>query len=320
MPPPNAGLCDSCAHQQLVPNTRGSVFSLCRRSQSDDSYPRYPRLPVSECLGHETLPMIDAVAEPITSTLGIDPESLIPPRERWPLYAKKLNFGNTGRRFLRACRRAGLKPDHRLLDLGCGAGRLAVALAAYLDENGSYLGLDAAAGAIELCDEFIGSKLPNFAFEHVDVHNTVYNAQQGTRSSDDRFPCEDASVDFVFSNSLFTHLVPTDAERYLLEIGRVLRPGGVSLNTMFLLNDESIASLEAPDATTTAPHVIAGGSARVRELERPEMWIGFDERWMLDLHERAGMRIRRVRYGSWTGRESSGPGFGPKDIVIAVRN
>jgi hypothetical protein len=47
------GLCDSCAHQQLVPNTRGSVFSLCLRSRSQPEYPRYPRLPVLACRGHE---------------------------------------------------------------------------------------------------------------------------------------------------------------------------------------------------------------------------------------------------------------------------
>jgi len=45
--PPSAGLCDRCRHQRLVPNTRGSVFSLCERSREDPAYPRYPRLPVS---------------------------------------------------------------------------------------------------------------------------------------------------------------------------------------------------------------------------------------------------------------------------------
>jgi len=50
---PRAGLCDSCTHQQLVPNTRGSVFSLCGRSRSQPEYPRYPRLPVFDCPGHE---------------------------------------------------------------------------------------------------------------------------------------------------------------------------------------------------------------------------------------------------------------------------
>ena len=50
---PDAGLCDSCAHQRLVPNTRGSTFSLCQRSRNDERFPRYPRLPVLDCVGHE---------------------------------------------------------------------------------------------------------------------------------------------------------------------------------------------------------------------------------------------------------------------------
>jgi hypothetical protein len=50
---PPAGLCDRCRHQRLVPNTRGSVFSLCERSRSDERFPRYPRLPVLECVGFE---------------------------------------------------------------------------------------------------------------------------------------------------------------------------------------------------------------------------------------------------------------------------
>ncbi|MDP9293328.1 MAG: hypothetical protein M3O90_02710 [Actinomycetota bacterium] len=48
-----AGLCDSCVHQQLVTNTRGSTFSLCRRSKDEPQYPKYPRLPVLRCRGHE---------------------------------------------------------------------------------------------------------------------------------------------------------------------------------------------------------------------------------------------------------------------------
>lgn len=53
MSAPAAGLCDSCRHQQLVPNTRGSVFSLCGRSRTDSGFPRYPRLPVARCGGFE---------------------------------------------------------------------------------------------------------------------------------------------------------------------------------------------------------------------------------------------------------------------------
>jgi hypothetical protein len=55
-PPPagaKAGLCDTCAQQQVVRNTRGSTFSLCGRSRVDPAYPRYPRVPVLSCPGHE---------------------------------------------------------------------------------------------------------------------------------------------------------------------------------------------------------------------------------------------------------------------------
>jgi len=57
-PPPPAGLCNACAHQQLVPNRRGSVFSLCTRSKTDPAFPRYPRIPVHECPGFEPRPSV----------------------------------------------------------------------------------------------------------------------------------------------------------------------------------------------------------------------------------------------------------------------
>jgi hypothetical protein len=52
-PRPPVGLCDSCRHQKLVPNTRGSVFSLCERSRTEPEFPRYPRIPVAQCSGFE---------------------------------------------------------------------------------------------------------------------------------------------------------------------------------------------------------------------------------------------------------------------------
>ena len=48
-----AGLCDTCRYQRIVRNTRGSSFSLCERSRTDDAFPRYPRLPVVQCAGYE---------------------------------------------------------------------------------------------------------------------------------------------------------------------------------------------------------------------------------------------------------------------------
>jgi hypothetical protein len=50
--PAEIGLCSNCRHCQVVSGER-STFYLCRRSQTDPAYPRYPRLPVTSCAGHE---------------------------------------------------------------------------------------------------------------------------------------------------------------------------------------------------------------------------------------------------------------------------
>jgi hypothetical protein len=48
-----AGLCDACRHQKIVRSGRGSEFSMCLRSKTDERFPKYPRLPVRECVGYE---------------------------------------------------------------------------------------------------------------------------------------------------------------------------------------------------------------------------------------------------------------------------
>ena len=48
-----AGLCDSCRHQRIVRSGRGSEFSMCLLSKTDQRFPKYPRLPVRECSGYE---------------------------------------------------------------------------------------------------------------------------------------------------------------------------------------------------------------------------------------------------------------------------
>jgi len=50
----NAGLCDSCAHQKLIQNTRGSTFSMCLRHRTEpERFAKYPPLPVHACPGYE---------------------------------------------------------------------------------------------------------------------------------------------------------------------------------------------------------------------------------------------------------------------------
>jgi hypothetical protein len=36
-----------------IRSSRGSLFYLCQLSQTDKSFPKYPRLPVWQCAGYE---------------------------------------------------------------------------------------------------------------------------------------------------------------------------------------------------------------------------------------------------------------------------
>ena len=61
-----------------------------------------------------------------------------------------------------------LKPDERVLEVGCGIGRMAVPLTRYLD-GGEYEGFDVMPEAIEWCQRNISSKYPNFRFQVADI-------------------------------------------------------------------------------------------------------------------------------------------------------
>ena len=48
-----AGLCSDCLHARTIESAKGSSFLLCQRSTTDPAYPKYPRLPVLSCPGHQ---------------------------------------------------------------------------------------------------------------------------------------------------------------------------------------------------------------------------------------------------------------------------
>lgn len=64
----HAGLCNTCAHQRVVVSARGSAFSLCRRSATDERFPKYPPLPVVACGGYEPRDRDGAAEDPIAAT------------------------------------------------------------------------------------------------------------------------------------------------------------------------------------------------------------------------------------------------------------
>jgi hypothetical protein len=50
--PTAVGLCVKCVHARVVRSDRGAAFYLCQLSATDSRFPKYPRLPVENCLGY----------------------------------------------------------------------------------------------------------------------------------------------------------------------------------------------------------------------------------------------------------------------------
>lgn len=49
------GLCAGCAWARRIRSSRGSEFWKCGRSEVDETFPRYPRVPVTACTGYESV-------------------------------------------------------------------------------------------------------------------------------------------------------------------------------------------------------------------------------------------------------------------------
>lgn len=99
----------------------------------------------------------------------------------------------------------------RALDIGCGLGRLTRALRRHFDE---VVGVD-------ISEEMVRRAV---AYQPPVPEGCSFLQVEGTGS----LPFDDASFDFVFSYIVFQHLPTREmVRRYLLECGRVLRPGGV---------------------------------------------------------------------------------------------
>jgi hypothetical protein len=48
-----ASLCHTCRWLRVVTSGRGSTFLLCRKSQEDARFAKYPPQPIARCSGYE---------------------------------------------------------------------------------------------------------------------------------------------------------------------------------------------------------------------------------------------------------------------------
>jgi len=125
-----------------------------------------------------------------------------------------------------------LHNEQKVLDVGCGSGNWAVDFI----ERGlevEYVGLDCQ----PICRKEFEARVksPNYNFHLMNVQSFIYNPTGLLQSKNVEFPIKSSSQDLVICHSLFTHLGRyANAERYMEEIRRVLKPGGFLWITFFL--------------------------------------------------------------------------------------
>jgi SAM-dependent methyltransferase len=229
----------------------------------------------------------------------------VPPRER--NFVGDGDYKAIGVEFLRHfVRTGGLRPSDRVLDIGCGIGRMAMPLTLYLDpEAGSYEGLDVVADGIAWCERTISRAYPNFRFRHLDARNELYNPQGAMEGAETRLPFDDRSFDFIVMTSVLTHLSAAEMTAYAAECGRLLADGGRCFVTAFLMNDHARRDLAAGRGRIGFKPDDAGPEF-YGIPDVPMAAVAFEENFLLAAFRKAGLRRRRpAQYGHWTGRSSS---------------
>jgi SAM-dependent methyltransferase len=240
-------------------------------------------------------------------------DRLVPPRRLD--FVGHSDFVDTGDEFLtHFVELAGLQPDERVLDVGCGIGRMARPLAGYLSPQGSYDGFDVDRRGIGWCRRRY-RRHPNFRFRVADVYNRRYNPSGAHSAGEYRFPSEDGSFDLVVCASVLTHLLEGEADHYLSEIARALAPGGRALLTFFLLDGDSRAAIAQGRAGL--PFLDHDAQVAVVSEELPEEAVAYDRAWVAEALERHRLELGAVYPGTWSGHVG-GRSF--QDLVIARRD
>jgi SAM-dependent methyltransferase len=213
-------------------------------------------------------------------------------------------FREAGQGVVAACRvLCKLRPHQKVLDVGCGVGRLAIPLTRYLSDRGSYDGIDIIPQMIDWCMENISTKYPNFRFQLADVYNGFYNPSGLLKATEYTFPYRVESFDLVFLGSLFTHLLPAEMENYFREIARVLKGGGRCMISFFILDGGSFKQAEKKPSDLEFKYKCEGYCTANKNV--PEAAVAYEEEYLRALYRQYRLKIVEPIQ------------FGVQDLVVA---
>jgi SAM-dependent methyltransferase len=192
---------------------------------------------------------------------------------------------------------AGLGPSSRVLDIGCGLGRVAWPLGRELGPDGSYDGFDAAASYIDWCANGLALDPQRVRFHFFDIQSSVYNPGGTINGEELVFPWLEGAFTLAIATSLFTHLSAKGTVNYLREIARTLERGGRLFASFFVLDSESREVIERRE---TFPHFTdAVEHGRVADAGSPDVAIAFNAEWLHEVFLSSGYTLEAYVQGRW---------------------
>jgi SAM-dependent methyltransferase len=227
-----------------------------------------------------------------------------------------LDFAASGKGTLETiCSVTDLTPSSHILDIGCGIGRLAIAMPDFLDANGSYEGFDIVPEGIKWCKEHIGGPHDNIHFTLADVYNKEYNPKGSRQPADYEFPYEDETFDVVVLLSVFTHMLPADVDQYVGEVARVLKKNGRICASYYIIMPESLQLMTSGRGFVFFKHNL--GSHWIQSKRVPELAVAYDERYLRGIYSKHGLSDPPdIHFGWWCGRSA---GLDAQDVVVATK-
>jgi len=209
----------------------------------------------------------------------------------------------------------GLKANERILDIGCGVGRTAIALSTFL-EAGTYYGIDIVPEFIDWCDSNITPKCPNFKFTLADVYHPVYSPNGAIPSHDYDLPYPDDTFDFIFLISSITEQEPKSTQHLIKETARLLKPGGRLFITTFLLTKDALRRIAGKrEQKNRAFSYDSDLQCYVTSKTHENPLYGYDDATFTGFLANSGLSVQHTIYGFWSGQK----GVFSEDIVVGVK-
>lgn len=237
----------------------------------------------------------------------IDLDSMYPPPELD--FVGGINFREVGNILSSIiASHCGINADERILDVGCGIGRLAIPITQILTSKGRYDGFDIVADGIKWCKEKISSRYPNFSFQLADVCNDLYNPSGHQTAESYAFPYKNNSFTLVIATSVFTHMLGTPMHNYLKEISRVLEPEGRSFITYYLYTPAAAEGIRK--GQSRFKFCVQRDGAWIQENATPESAVCHNLDALKIFYETCGLSIEKIVTSKWwNGSEPTGQDF-----------